>query len=109
MALATTMIIRYVATTNFVLVRELLWGFEFGRTIDTERAYMLTAEQCFIHIVRLAKTGDERAFELAVTYANQVPPSEIGPLRDKVGQELPSRFTSGLLDILDTRQAYLEG
>jgi hypothetical protein len=70
---------------------------------------MLTAEHCFIHIVRLAKTGDEKAFELAVTYTDQVPPGEISQLRDKVGQELPSRFTSRLLDILDTRQAYLEG
>jgi hypothetical protein len=59
--------------------------------------------------VRLAKTGDEKAFELAVTYANQVPPSEIGQLRDKVGQELPSKFINNLLDTLDTRQAYLEG
>lgn len=70
---------------------------------------MLTAEQCFVHIVRLAKTGDKKAFELAVTYTDQVPPSEIGELRDKVRQELPSRFTGDLLDILNTRQAYLEG
>jgi hypothetical protein len=70
---------------------------------------MLTAEQCFVHVVRLAMTGDQKAFELAVTYTDQVPPSEISQLRDKVGQESPSRFTSGLLDILDTRQAYLEG
>ena len=70
---------------------------------------MLTAEQCFVHIVRLAITGDKKAFELAVTYTDQVPSSEISELRDKVRQELPSRFTSDLLDILNTRQAYLEG
>jgi hypothetical protein len=70
---------------------------------------MLTAEQCFVHIVRLAMTGNKKAFELAVAYTHRVPPSEINQLRDKVGQELPSRFASELLDILDTRQAYLEG
>jgi hypothetical protein len=70
---------------------------------------MLTAEQCFVHIVRLAMTGNKKAFELAVGYTYRVPPSEINQLRDKVGQESPSTFTSDLLDILDTRQAFLEG
>jgi hypothetical protein len=70
---------------------------------------MLTAEQCFVHIVRLAMTGNGKAFELAVTYTHRVPPSEISELREKVGRELPSRFASDLLDILDARQAYLEG
>ena len=55
-------------------------------------------------------TGNKKAFELALAYTHRVPPSEINQLRDKVGQELPSRnFASKLLDILDTRQAYLEG
>jgi hypothetical protein len=70
---------------------------------------VLNAEQCFVHIVRLAKTGDKKAFELAVTYTDQVPPNEIRQLRVKVGQEVPSGFTRDLLDILGTRQAYLEG
>jgi hypothetical protein len=72
-------------------------------------AWVPTAEQCFVHIVRLAKTGDQKPFELAVAYTDQVPPSEISQLREKVGQELLSRFTSEVLDILDARQAYLEG
>lgn len=70
---------------------------------------MLTAEQCFVHIVRLAMTGNKKAFELAVAYTHRVPPSEINQLRDKVGREAPSSFTSDLLDLLNTRQAYLEG
>jgi hypothetical protein len=64
---------------------------------------VLTAEQCFVHIETLSKTGDKKAFELAVIYVDQVPPSEISQLRGKV-RELPgSRFTSELLDILDAR------
>lgn len=64
---------------------------------------MLTAEQCFVHIETLSKTGDKKAFELAVIYVDQVPPSEISQLRDKV-RELPgSKFMSEVLDILDLR------
>ena len=70
---------------------------------------MLTAEQCFVHIETLSKTGDKKAFELAVAYIDQVPPSEISQLRDKVRELAGSKFTSDVVDILNTRQAYLEG
>jgi hypothetical protein len=64
---------------------------------------MLTAGQCFIHIETLSKTADKKAFELAVAYINQVPPSDIGQLRDKV-RELPgSKFITEVLDVLDAR------
>jgi len=64
---------------------------------------MLTAEQCFVHIETLSKTADKKAFELAVAYIDQVAPSDIGQLRDKVREFPGSKFISEVLDILDAR------
>ena len=64
---------------------------------------MMSSKQCFAHIETLSKTGDSNSFALTVPYVDQVPPSEISQLRDKV-RELPeSKITSEMLDILDAR------